>query len=282
MISWPDSVNAELAVDVQDVDCTSTSQELLMTLSALSTDITTNEYVPLTASRGRFVILQGRGDDASYYERLGRRISSDGYTAYVPLETVKTTHDAADLWNDLTQGWHRETPIIALTVDSSAGYFTHAVSNSLLNLVPDALVLTGIALQNDATSRYASHGTDELALRSACPIHRAVVKAAVGTGQLLASDIEPIDPTPPIVPAHTVGVLPSLIIHGSNDDISPVEQVRSTLHDWTKAELVSVHNGLHDVLNDVNHRTVSGEIIAFAERLRLGADAPNIVTKEAQ
>ena len=252
-----------------------------MSISAQSAGVKVSEYIPLTASRGRIVILPGRGDDASYYERLGRRISADGYTAYVPFKTVKTIHDAADLWNDLTHGWDRETPIIALTVDSSAGYFTHAVSNSLLRQVPDGLILTGVALQNDTAPPHTPQEIDELALRSACPVHGAVVQAAEEAGQLLTSDIEPIDPIPPSIADRTVEVLPSLIIHGSNDEISPVDQVRSTLFGWTAAEFVRVHNGLHDVVNDVNHRTVSAEIIAFAERLRLGSDAPNIVTKEA-
>lgn len=252
-----------------------------MSVSAQSAGVEVREYFPLTASRGRIVILQGRGDDASYYERLGRRISADGYTAYVPLETVRTIHEAASLWNDLTHAWDRETPIIALTVDSSAGYFTHAVRNSLLHVVPHGLILTGVALQNDLTSYRSSQDIDELALRSSCPVHGAVVQAAEEGGQLLSSDIEPIDPIPPSLADRTEDVLPSLIIHGSNDEISPVEHVRSALSDCTAAEFVRVHNGLHDVVNDVNHRTVSAEIIAFAERLRTGSDAPNIVTKEA-
>lgn len=254
-----------------------------MSVSAQSADVQTREYVPLTASRGRIVILQGRGDDASYYERLGRRISADGYTAYVAPRPAETIHDAADLWNALTQGWDFETPTIVLTVDSSAGYFTHALKNGLLGIVPHGLILTGIALHNETSLQYRSQETNELTLRSACPVHGTVVEAAEDTAQLLGSAIEPITPAPPINAERTAisDVLPTLVIHGSKDRISPVDQVRSTLRDWPAAEFVSVHNGLHDVVNDVHHRTVSAEIISFAERLRLGANAPHIVTKEA-
>jgi hypothetical protein len=39
---------------------------------------------------------------------------------------------------------------------------------------------------------------------------------------------------------------------------------------------VTIAGGRHDVLNDVTHRTVAATIILFLERLRLGADLPEI------
>ncbi len=45
--------------------------------------------------------------------------------------------------------------------------------------------------------------------------------------------------------------------------------------------LVTLVSGRHDVLNDLNHRTVAATVVLFLERLRLGADLPVIARSAA-
>lgn len=248
-----------------------------MSISAQTADTRTTEYAPLTPPRGRIVILQGRGDDPTYYKRLGSRISVDGYTAFVPTKTASSTHNAAQIWNDVSEDWDDENPVLAVTVDSAAGFLTHAIAENLLHTVPDGLILTGIALPAANTWQEA----DELSLRSACPAHGAVVEAAVETESLVTSDVEPIKPVLPKLKDEIKarGTVPSVIIHGTDDVIAPIDQVRTLLQNWTSAEFIAIRTGLHDIINDVNHRTVAAEIISFAERLRQGTNAPLIVTR---
>lgn len=252
-----------------------------MSISAQTADTRTTEYAPLTPPRGRIVILQGRGDDPTYYKRLGNRISVDGYTAFVPAKTASSTHDVAQIWNDISEDWDDEIPVLAVTVDSAAGFLTHAIAENLLHTIPDGLILTGIALPDVSPDANTRQEADELALRSACPAHGAVVEAAIETESLVTSDVEPIKPVLPKLKDEIKarGTVPSVVIHGSDDVIAPIDQVRLLLQDWTSAEFIAVRTGLHDIINDVNHRTVAAEIISFAERLRQGTNAPLIVTR---
>lgn len=44
------------------------------------------------------------------------------------------------------------------------------------------------------------------------------------------------------------------------------------------AELVTVRGGRHDILNDINHRSVAAHVVQWLERLRSGAaDVPIVV-----
>jgi hypothetical protein len=44
---------------------------------------------------------------------------------------------------------------------------------------------------------------------------------------------------------------------------------------------VTIAGGRPDVLNDLSHRTVAATIVLFLERLRLGADLPEIARAAA-
>jgi alpha-beta hydrolase superfamily lysophospholipase len=62
--------------------------------------------------------------------------------------------------------------------------------------------------------------------------------------------------------------VPTLVVHGAGDPVTPVATVREV---FPEAELVTVVGGRHDILNDVSHRSVAATIVLFLERLRLGA-----------
>jgi hypothetical protein len=46
--------------------------------------------------------------------------------------------------------------------------------------------------------------------------------------------------------------------------------------------VVTVVGGVHDVLNDIHHRTIAAELVSFAERLRVDPTAPEVLTRVTQ
>ena len=74
--------------------------------------------------------------------------------------------------------------------------------------------------------------------------------------------------------------VPILGVHGSDDPISPLAQVRDRYAAAASAELVSVTGGRHDVLNDQTHRTVAAVVVLFLERIRQDSGPAPIAVPE--
>ncbi|MGM7668619.1 alpha/beta hydrolase [Microbacterium sp. A93] len=230
-----------------------------------------DEYLPSTPPRGLIVVVQGRADAAQYYTRFGRRLAADGYVVRVPTHAAGSATEVAELWDNTIGPERPDGPVIAVTVDAGGGFLAQTLRARLLTTPPDGVVLTGLALDDPPPGAGTSSPADVTA-RSACPVHRAVV------------DHTPVDV---LSDAHTATVLPrhqletpTLVIHGSADEVSPLARLRET---WTAGpvELNVVSGGLHDVLNDVHHRSVAALIVSFAERLRLSPDAAEIILRES-
>lgn len=227
------------------------------------TDALTDTIVHTPAAgtaRGTVLVLPGRGDDPAYYRRLASRLAVDGYA----VDVLRTAPRSVD---DVVHAWARETVgsvRVAIGVDTSAGLLATALAENRID--PAGAILAGTAI---AGGRIPER--DELTERSACPLHGRLV-AETDAGTLASSDIEPTWPT-------GSAALPVLALHGGADRIAPVSSAAELLTGWN-AELVTVAGGLHDVLNDVNHRTVAAEIVAFLERLRLDPSAAPILTRE--
>ncbi|GAA1821899.1 hypothetical protein [Nesterenkonia flava] len=216
--------------------------------------------------RGHAVVFQGRGDSPAHYRRLSARLAVDGYTAHVPTTAPRSPQEAADLWNRLATGWAPELSTVAIGADTAAGFLAEADQQKLLSPAPGGLVLAGAAVAGATPS-----AEDELTLRSACPVHRGVAEEA-GAESIRTSSI---------LPTWSINApsIPVLAIHGEADRISPLPEVQHQLHGWS-AELTTVAGGLHDVLNDVHHRSVAAEIITFVERLRLDPTATPILRRK--
>lgn len=238
-----------------------------------TTDQPFDEYRPARAARGLVVLFQGRSDAASYYARAGQRLAADGYLVRVPAQAPTSADEAAAQWNTAVGTEAPEGPVLALTVDTAGGFLAGALSAKLLNVTPSGVVLTGLATP---ASGSPTEQSDPAALtsRSACPVHRTVVEATETTGDVVVSSTE-IEVT---LPTHALGV-PTLVLHGDADEISPLPQLRKA---WIAgpAELHVVGGGLHDVLNDVHHRSVAAVIVSFAERLRLSPKAARIIRQD--
>ena len=139
----------------------------------------------------------------------------------------------------------------------------------------DALVLAGLPAGPEAGP--AGSWEEELDARTACPTHRGrLTGPALHRGALY----EPI-PAGWLERGDLGGLrMPILGLHGSDDPISLLGQVRDRYAAASPAELVSITRGRHDVLNDQTHRTVAAAVVLFLERLRQDAGARPIAVWE--
>ncbi|MGO1182930.1 MAG: alpha/beta hydrolase [Micrococcaceae bacterium] len=250
-----------------------------MTVTQQESVASVDEYLPATPPRGLVVLVQGRADAASYYARFGRRLAADGYIVRVSNAAPDSAGSAAALWNaalsDPSLVERPDGPVLGVTVDAGGGFFAQALSEKLVEVRPDGVVLTGLATAGATESEGASTPVADVSFRSACPVHRGVVESAQSASQPAVSS----DQISPVLPGHALGV-PTVVIHGSADKISPLAQLRA---DWIAGpvELNVVTGGLHDVLNDVHHRSVAAVIVSFAERLRGDARATPIILRDS-
>jgi pimeloyl-ACP methyl ester carboxylesterase len=219
--------------------------------------------VPAGAPRGTVLVLPGRGDDPAYYSRLATRLAADGYAVDVARDIVSSSDDAVAVW----AAQNVEGLRVVIGVDSSAGFVATALAERAFDPAPAGVVFAGAGVPGAAVG-----DGDELAFRSACPVHRGVVLAA-GAEPLAASEVQPTWPA-------GRSSIPVLALHGAADPISPVDDVAPLYAGWN-GERVTVAGGLHDVLNDVHHRSVAAEIVSFLERLRLDPSAAPILVKES-
>ena len=152
----------------------------------------------------------------------------------------------------------------------------------------DALVLAGLpppepaaaepaAAEPAAAARPVGSWQAELAARTACPTHRGRL---AGQGLRRGALYEPVPERLGIARGPGADEQPVLALHGAADPVSPLADARERYAQAPRAELVSIAGGVHDVLNDVTHRTVAAAIVLFLERLRLGADLPPIAISE--
>jgi alpha-beta hydrolase superfamily lysophospholipase len=233
------------------------------------------------APRGTLIVIPGRGESPELYERFGRRIASDGYRVHAVADPVA---DPALATSQVLAVAAEVRPYVLAGSDTGALFAAGLVVSGRVTGV-DAVVLAGLPALPEPTAAEAA-GTDaplagsweaELEARTACPTHRGRL---AGQGLRRGALFEP-------VPAGWESLAdlgriaqPVLGLHGTADPVSPLADARERYAQAPRAELVSIAGGVHDVLNDVTHRTVAATIVLFLERLRLGADLPPIAVSE--
>jgi alpha-beta hydrolase superfamily lysophospholipase len=229
------------------------------------------------APRGTLIVIPGRGEGPELYERFGRRIAADAYRVQVVSDPVA---DPALTTSQVLAITAEVRPYVLVGSDTGALFAAGLVASGQVADV-DAVVLAGLPTAEaeppvvgraDAESWEA-----ELAARTACPTHRGRL---AGQGLRRGALFEPI-------PAGWESLAdlgriqpPVLGLHGTADPVSPLDAARERYRQAPRAELVSIAGGVHDVLNDVTHRTVAATIVLFLERLRLSAELPPIAVSE--
>lgn len=236
------------------------------------------------AARATLVVLTGRGETPAGYARLGRRLSADAYRVRVVATDVDDLDAVEAAVTDALGGAAPDDvvrPRVLLGSDAGANVAAR-LAGRRPDLV-DALVLAGVVLPGSRPAPGTAPGTaagpasrwdEELETRSACPAYRRVIGE---DADFVRGALEAELPAEVAGDDLFTGDLPTLVLHGEADPMTPVEDVLSLVADGSRARAAVVAGGRHDVLNDVDHRSVAATVVLFLESLRRGADLPTIV-----
>jgi pimeloyl-ACP methyl ester carboxylesterase len=218
-----------------------------------------DEPAPLKP-RGTVVVLTGRGEDPSLYERLGRRLSADAWRV-----RVTDGHD-----DDTARGQVEAilgdaevvAPVVLLGSDTGAARAVRL--SSALDV--QGVVVGGLLPPDGGTASFADFD-DELAARTSCPTHRARLAADTSfVRNALAVSLSPADVDAPLSGSR----VPVLALHGGADAVAPVDDAVARYREAPDVEVFTVTDGVHDVFNDITHRVAAAEIVLFLERVKAG------------
>jgi alpha-beta hydrolase superfamily lysophospholipase len=219
-------------------------------------------------TRGTVVVVPGRGETPGTYRRLGARLAADAYRVRVVAAPAIDPADvpgsldalAAELSAAVEEDAAR--PLVLLGADSGAvaAAALLARGDRLAAWWPEAVVLAA----PPARAAAAADRDAELDLRTACPVHRGVLAETGGEGSLA-------DPLPDALLdtayVEQVGV-PQLVLVGDADPLADRAALAAAVAASPRARLSVVRGAHHDVLNDVQHRSVAAEVVTFLEALR--------------
>jgi alpha-beta hydrolase superfamily lysophospholipase len=224
--------------------------------------------------RGTLLVLPGRGEAASTYNRFASRISADSYRVRVldsgaiggspeaGLDPVQAALAAAvaDLGDDLIR------PLVLVGSDAAAAVLLAAVGDPDAQAVwwPDALVLA--ALPGYGEHEIGDQWESELDVRTHCPVHRGVLSndESLDRQSISAAVAEEL-----LDQAYgSRAELPQLLLIGDADPLADRAALAGLAGALPAARLSVVRGGHHDILNDLQHRSVAAEIVSFLEALR--------------
>ncbi|WP_034593461.1 alpha/beta hydrolase [Hamadaea tsunoensis] len=216
-------------------------------------------------TRGTVLVVPGRGETPETYTRLGRRLAADSYQVRV----LSAPSDVDDLRQAVEAVVEPDAvrPVVLIGADLGAALVAALAADADLSV--DGVVLAGLP-------GYADHQLDgwddELNARTHCPVHRSVLSEGVlreGAAERGAL-AEPV-PTGVLDSAyHGSSELPTLVLAGDADPFTDLPSLRGLAKVRPAARLAVVRGGHHDVLNDLQHRSVAAEIVRFLEELRAG------------
>jgi alpha-beta hydrolase superfamily lysophospholipase len=226
---------------------------------------------PEILHRGTVLVFPGRGEHGGVYERLGWRLSADGYVVHA---ADSTPADDLDALTRLVTATTTAEPLVLAGSDTGA---LQALTLAAATVRPPAgVIIAGLAYSAETAQR---SWDDELEARTACPTHRSRLTEDTRFVRGALSGPLPAPLLSAELPLDRID-LPVLVLHGDADPVTPPEIARSIAARLPGAELGIVHDGRHDVLNDINHRSVAAHIVQWLERLRSGPDRTPVVVVE--
>ncbi|MFI1439733.1 alpha/beta hydrolase [Streptomyces fructofermentans] len=235
--------------------------------------------------RGTIVVVPGRGETRATYARLGRRLAADAYRVRV-VDAPHIDLDALDALDapDGTDGSLARLgarlleaaedtapadglvrPLVLVAADLGAAAVAALLGSGErpATVRPDAVVLAGLP-----GHRAAAAGTwdDELDIRTSCPAHRG---ALTDDPRVRRGALDAAVPDSVLTAAHDGGItVPALFLVGDADPLADRDTLARTVKSLPRARLSVVRGAHHDVLNDVQHRSVAAEVVTFLETLR--------------
>jgi alpha-beta hydrolase superfamily lysophospholipase len=229
-------------------------------------------------TRGTVIVVPGRGETPASYARLGSRLAYDAYRVKV-TELPRTDPSAVAAFlgeldcalSAAVAGLAAETadglvrPLVVAGADLGAAGLSALLARAdpSVSWWPQGLVLAGLPGYAAAA---AADWPDELDLRTHCPTHRNVLTCdnTVQRGRLAdAAPAELLD----AAYESTVDV-PQLLLVGDADSLADRGALARAAKALPAARLAVVRGGHHDVLNDLQHRSVAAEIVTFLEAVR--------------
>ncbi|MFD0019784.1 alpha/beta hydrolase [Streptomyces sp. NPDC058382] len=226
--------------------------------------------------RGTVLVVPGRGETRAAYARFGRRLAADAYRVRV-IEPPEI--DADDVSGSLTgfgarlvealEGTAAQDgvvqPVVFVGADTGAAAVAALLGREETPAArrPDAVVLAGLP---GHTAGGAGTWDEELDVRTFCPAHRVALTEDAGVRRGSLQDVVP-DALLTAAYGGDVGV-PALVLVGDADPLADRDAVSRTAKSLSRARLSVVRDAHHDVLNDLQHRSVAAEVITFLETLR--------------
>jgi alpha-beta hydrolase superfamily lysophospholipase len=239
-------------------------------------------------TRGTVLVVPGRGEGRTTYTRLGKRLAADSYRVRVLRAPVIDEADIAGSLDRLAAALTESVsdvaddgpvrPLVLAGADTGAAALAALVGRSgpAAPWWPDAVVLAALPTY---TEYHAAGWDEELDVRTHCPVHRGVLTEdpSVRSGELSTA-----------VPAALLEAvyggaadLPHLLLVGDADPFTDREALSRFTKSLPSARLTSVHGAHHDVLNDLQHRSVAAEIVTFLEALRGAPPLEPIIAVES-
>jgi len=213
--------------------------------------------------RGTLVVLPGRGETPASYERFGKRLSADAYKVRLVPVSLSELDDVTDTVGKLLADESLPSPKVLVGTDSGA-----TLAGLLAAELPvDAVVLAGLALPSSAG---VGSWEDEVAARTACPVHTRVISSDESFERGALNQ-----PLPWESVALRPSGKPTLVLHGTADPVTPAADAVAPYEGSARIRLVE--GGVHDVLNDATHRSVAATLVLFLESLKLGPELPDVV-----
>ncbi|MFE4924703.1 alpha/beta hydrolase [Streptomyces sp. NPDC056661] len=227
-------------------------------------------------TRGTIIVVPGRGETRATYTRLGRRLAADAYRVRVtdapdvdvddvPGSLIRFGAEIADAVEGSAADDGVVRPVVLLGADTGAVAIAALLGRAQIPAAwqPDAVVLAGLPGRTATVSGPWDH---ELDVRTSCPVHRVTL---ADDPQVRRGSLDDAVPDAFLAAAYESDILvPTLLLTGDADPLADRDALARVAKSLARARLSVVRDAHHDVLNDLQHRSVAAEIITFLEALR--------------
>ncbi|GAA3476071.1 alpha/beta hydrolase [Streptomyces yanii] len=226
-------------------------------------------------TRGTIVVVPGRGETRATYARFGKRLAADAYR----IRVIDAPYlDSEDLTGSLTRFGDRLAdavegtapedgvfrPVVLVGADTGAVAVAALLGREGTPVArqPDAVVLAGLP-GHTTTADTWDH---ELDVRTSCPAHRGTL---TNDSQVRRGSLNDAVPDVLLTAAYDSEIaVPVLILIGDADPLADRDALGRTAKSLPRARLSVVRGAHHDVLNDLQHRSVAAEVVTLLEALR--------------
>jgi alpha-beta hydrolase superfamily lysophospholipase len=248
-------------------------------------------------TRGRILVVPGRGESQATYVRLATRLAADSYHVRVLPPPEIDPADVDGALARLAQAVLREAeagpdagdrPLILIGADTGALAIAAVLARGALDQgtldwgtltgrppQPDAVVLAGLPGRG---RQHTGTWDEELDARTQCSAHRAVLGTDPQAQRGALASVVPDDLADLAFSDRTAAR--HLVLLGEADPLADREEVAQYVKALPAGQLAVVAGARHDVLNDLPHRSVAAAIVTFLERLRGSAAFEPVVRTE--